>query len=186
MWTSVDPLREFHDSYRYTTNPIGFIDLDGMAEHVAMISSGAFKGSSENAIHNHIEKPMDSFKGQFKDAGSSFDYSMNFSDFFLELAIKDNPDMTDLYILAHGDVTGAAGLLGDNGEYVNAGTIQKAFGDKIVNVHIYACSQKGADWPNNFNTQGSDKGGANSVPLLNNMKTDLGNAVSAEKTKNGN
>jgi RHS repeat-associated protein len=31
-WTSVDPKREFYDSYRYTTNPIGFIDPDGLAE----------------------------------------------------------------------------------------------------------------------------------------------------------
>src|SRR5690554_6259426 len=164
-WISVDPKREFHDSYRYTTNPIGFLDLDGMAEHVAMISASAFKASSENAIYNHIEKPMDNFKTQFKDAGSSFDYSMNFSDFFLELALKDNPDMTDLYILAHGDVTGAAGLMGDNGEYLSPSTFKAAFGDKQINVHIYACSQKGADWPSNFDTQGSDVGGANSVPL---------------------
>lgn len=31
-WTAVDLAKEFHDSYRYTTNPIGFIDLDGLAE----------------------------------------------------------------------------------------------------------------------------------------------------------
>ncbi len=176
-------MQEFHDSYRYTTNPIAFIDLNGLAEHVAMFSAYSFQNSTENALYNNIELPMDALKNQFADAGSSFDYEMNFSDFYLELAIKDNPDMTDLYILAHGDVTGAPGLLGDNGEYVNAQKFKTAFGDKNINVHIYSCAQKGANWPSNFDTQGSDVGGTNSVDLLPNMKMDLNNAVAAEKVK---
>jgi len=32
MWTSVDPAEEFWTPYRYTTNPIGFIDIQGLAE----------------------------------------------------------------------------------------------------------------------------------------------------------
>lgn len=31
-WTSIDPAREFSDLYRYTTNPIVFIDPDGLKE----------------------------------------------------------------------------------------------------------------------------------------------------------
>ena len=31
-WISTDPAMEFHDAYRYTTNPIGFIDPNGLAE----------------------------------------------------------------------------------------------------------------------------------------------------------
>lgn len=31
-WASTDPAKEFHNSYRYTTNPIGFIDPNGLAE----------------------------------------------------------------------------------------------------------------------------------------------------------
>jgi RHS repeat-associated protein len=32
LWTSVDPAEEFWTTYRYTTNPIGFIDIQGLTE----------------------------------------------------------------------------------------------------------------------------------------------------------
>jgi RHS repeat-associated protein len=40
-WISPDPNRQFHDLYRYTTNPIAFVDLQGLDDFYYTIVSGA-------------------------------------------------------------------------------------------------------------------------------------------------
>ncbi len=173
-WISTDPIREFFDSYRYTTNPIAFIDPTGLAENVALISSTDFeKQNTPEQINAHITQPMDALVRKFEDVGGSMDWDFAFTEGYLEAALADNPDLVDLYVLAHGDVTGAASVRTDLQRWINSDKFQNILGGREITVHLYACAQKGANWPSNFNTSGSGKGGASSVQLLQNLKTDL-------------
>ncbi len=78
----MDPAREFHSSYRYTTNPIGFLDLNGLAElRVALF----MKEYSQNpkmvdnlqAYYGQFVKKGDNLKMEAFD-GNSIDNMLSF------------------------------------------------------------------------------------------------------------
>ena len=139
------------------------------------------KQNTPEQILTHIISPMDALVNKFEEAGGSMDWDFAFTEGYIEAALADNPDLKDLYVLAHGDVTGTAQVRTDLQRWINSDKFQKILGGREITVHIYACAQKGANWPDNFNTSGSGKGGFSNVQLLKNMKAALQSNIPKKK-----
>lgn len=140
LWISCDPKREFWSPYRYTTNPIAFLDPTGLSDVHFMLG-----GTTNNGVHMIS---MAKFRNQMSGAAKIFDekgYSVQF-DYLnkntLETALNENS--LYIYSLSHGNELGQMQGRIQSGktshimpEEVNVSegntTVWRAYGCKLAN-----------------------------------------------------
>jgi hypothetical protein len=65
-WISTDPARQFWDSYRYTTNPISFIDPDGLADKLVAIYYNATLSKSGKNVQRDANAYAKTFQSELR------------------------------------------------------------------------------------------------------------------------
>jgi RHS repeat-associated protein len=145
-WVSVDPAGEFMNPYRYTTNPIAFVDIGGLFDAWFFNAYDKTGGLEQNVLENSIIRGMndekrymmrkgwDVYKSPHRDAASSI--AKAFTDL----------DARVIVIGGHGEAFGG-GMIGGDGEYfsisdlVTLNNSGKRDGARLELLVLLSCKQ---------------------------------------------
>jgi len=157
MWTSTDPAHQFFNSYRYTSNPINFIDLFGLTEVYIIENTGLAITPDVKTIDDNLK----TLAKNYENAGYSVSLNLTSSLQNFKDAFNDN-EAVIIYFVGHGNSDNGYSVLvtttpGENFSpmLINSDEYENSF--KAINTNVIfkvaSCNQQIKDYKNLPNTE---------------------------------
>jgi RHS repeat-associated protein len=149
-WISVDPKKEFWDYYRFTTNPMMFLDPNGLADIYIFANIGRAQTSQTTAIEQNLQ----TLANRYRDAGYDVVYAVANSTSQLFIDALNDGDAQRIFYVGHGAENAGISSIGfddgtrfapdrvNNTEYENPITASNT----DIRIDVASCSQNRDQW----------------------------------------